>query len=563
MILAIAALAAIVIAALLSRRTGVAAPLLLLVIGIGISLIPSTPNFELEPEWILAGVLPPLLYASAVRVPVRDLRRNFRMIGLLSVTLVIVSAFVIGGVISWLMPTIPFWAAVALGAVVSPTDAVAATSIGKRLGLPHRLMTVLEGESLLNDASALVLLRTATVALAGSFSIWSASWEFLRAVVIAVVVGLLVGWLTVHLRARLADPVLTTAVSFIVPFLAYLPAEQAEASGVVSVVVAGLVTGNMSVRKLSARERSTERTNWNTLQFLIENGVFLLMGLEISTLLADLQDNGHTAWTVLGLAGLVIVLLLVLRAAFIGVEVLGQRRAAARFPAARERVNRIGAKLDAYDPEDERIQQRIDRYSRRLARGRADLDFYEREPIGLRGAVVLSWAGMRGVVTLAAALTLPLSTTDRSLLIGVAFAVAVISLLLYGGTLPLVIRWAKVRTPDVDEQRDEVISLMESLGETAENSLASQKDVTIDGHHIDSDVVDSVLDRFRQLRDRRRPADDPDQLTKRQQQKMVSRTYLEAMQEALHEERAIGAYSTYALQRAQSYLDAEELRQDR
>lgn len=142
--LAIAALVAIVVAALLSRRTGIATPLVLLVLGIGVSLIPNTPDLVLEPEWILTGVLPPLLYASAVRVPVIDLRRNLGMITWLSVILVLASALAIGALVHLLVPAIPFAVGVALGAVVSPTDAVDATSIGKRVGLPHRLMTVLE-----------------------------------------------------------------------------------------------------------------------------------------------------------------------------------------------------------------------------------------------------------------------------------------------------------------------------------------------------------------------------------------------------------------------------------
>ena len=143
--LAVAALMAIVVAAVLSRRTGIATPLVLLVLGIAFSLVPGTPDFALEPDWILLGALPPLLYATAVQVPVLDLRRSIGMITWLSVTLVVVSAVAVGAVVHLVVPDVSFAAGVALGAVVSPTDAVAATAIGKRLGLPHRLMTVLEG----------------------------------------------------------------------------------------------------------------------------------------------------------------------------------------------------------------------------------------------------------------------------------------------------------------------------------------------------------------------------------------------------------------------------------
>lgn len=564
MTIAIAALLAVVVAAVLSRRTGVATPLVLLVIGIVVSLTPWGPEFELDPEWILAGVLPPLLYASAVRVPVIDLRRNFAMIGWLSVTLVIVSALVIGAVVHWLVPEIPFAAGVALGAVISPTDAVAATSIGKRLGLPPRLMTVLEGESLLNDASALVLLRTAVVAVtAASFSLGDAVWEFARAVVIAVVIGLLVGHATVRFRARLADPVLTTATSFIVPFLAFLPAEHFEASGVVAVVVAGLVTGHEGARRFSARERSTEHTNWNTLQFLLENGVFLLMGLELRTLVDELNDSADRWETALLLVGVAVVVLLVLRTVFVAVQVIVERRRRPRRAERRERIDTLADRIENLPVEDARVQRRVSMFRRRIARGRADLDFFEREPLTARGGVVIAWAGMRGVVTLAAALSISTVVEQRTLLVTVAFGVAVASLLLYGGTLPLVIRWLKVPMADPGEVRDELRELMHDLSDAASAEVGAPEELVVDGQAIDPEVVAEAKERARQLREARTEPRTPGSLTRNQQLALVRRVYLDAMREALHEERAIGAYSTAALTRAEQLLDAEELRLDR
>ncbi|HLV54698.1 MAG TPA: sodium:proton antiporter [Actinotalea caeni] len=564
MTIAIAALLAVVVAAVLSRRTGVATPLVLLVIGIVVSLTPWGPEFELDPEWILAGVLPPLLYASAVRVPVIDLRRNFAMIGWLSVTLVIVSALVIGAVVHWLVPEIPFAAGVALGAVISPTDAVAATSIGKRLGLPPRLMTVLEGESLLNDASALVLLRTAVVAVtAASFSLGDAVWEFARAVVIAVVIGLLVGHATVRFRARLADPVLTTATSFIVPFLAFLPAEHFEASGVVAVVVAGLVTGHEGARRFSARERSTEHTNWNTLQFLLENGVFLLMGLELRTLVDELNDSADRWETALLLVGVAVVVLLVLRTVFVAVQVIVERRRRPRRAERRERIDTLADRIENLPVEDARVQRRVSMFRRRIARGRADLDFFEREPLTARGGVVIAWAGMRGVVTLAAALSISTVVEQRTLLVTVAFGVAVVSLLLYGGTLPLVIRWLKVPMADPGEVRDELRELMHDLSDAASAEVGAPEELVVDGQAIDPEVVAEAKERARQLREARTEPRTPGSLTRNQQLALVRRVYLDAMREALHEERAIGAYSTAALTRAEQLLDAEELRLDR
>lgn len=565
--LAIAALMAIVVAAVLSRRTGIATPLVLLVVGIVLSLVPATPEFELEPDWILLGALPPLLYASAVQVPVVDLRRSFGMITWLSVTLVVVSALAVGAVVHLVVPEVSFAAGVALGAVVSPTDAVAATAIGKRLGLPHRLMTVLEGESLLNDASALVVLRTALLAITAGFSLGDAVVDFARAVALAVVIGYVVGHATVWLRSRLDDPVLTTAVSFIVPFLAFLPAEEAEASGVVAVVVAGLVSGHHGARRFSARDRLTERTNWLTLQFLVENGVFLLMGLQLESLLRDLDDSSSTPSEVLALAALVLALLLVLRVGFVAVQVLGERRQQPRLDAMRERLDQISEHVDSMADQggarvdSERGQRRMSQFRRRVARGRADVAYQESEPVTARGGAVLSWAGMRGVVTLAAALTIPPEVEERTLLITVAFVVAVVSLLVYGGTLPLLIRRLGVSGVDPDRERAEVVELFGDITAAAATHLGPLDRVVIDGQPIDPDLATEQLAWLERVEERRGDTT-PEALSRQSQRLLLNRTFIALMRDALHEERAVGAYSTGALTRASAMIDAQELRLD-
>lgn len=566
--LAIAALMAIVVAAVLSRRTGIATPLVLLVVGIVFSLVPATPEFELEPDWILLGALPPLLYATAVQVPVIDLRRSFGMITWLSVTLVVVSALAVGAVVHLVAPDVSFAAGVALGAVVSPTDAVAATAIGKRLGLPHRLMTVLEGESLLNDASALVVLRTALLAITAGFSLGDAVFDFVRAVVLALLIGYVVGHATVWLRAKLADPVLTTSVSFIVPFLAYLPAEEAEASGVVAVVVAGLVTGHLGARRFTARERLTERTNWLTLQFLVENGVFLLMGLQVESLLRDLDESNSTVPEVLGLAAVVLVLLLVLRVGFVGVQILSERRQQPRLDAMRERLAVISDRVETMSERDDPVtgsprgRQRISRFRRRVERGKADVAYQESEPVTARGGAVLSWAGMRGVVTLAAALTIGTEVDERTLLISVAFVVAVVSLLLYGGTLPLLIRALGVSGVDPTQQRDEVAELMGDISATAVAAMGPVDQLVIDGLQIDPAVAAEMLTWLERVRETRGEST-PEALSLASQRMLLHREFMSLMRDALHEERAIGAYSTGALARASSLIDAQELRLER
>ncbi len=241
-------------------------------------------------------MLPPLLYAAAINVPIVDFRRNFTAIAGLSVLLVIASAFLTGFVLFALLPDLDFAAALALGAVISPTDVVAATSIGKRLGLPPRLLTILEGEGLVNDATALVLLKAAlaAVALAAQgieFSAWTAIWDFAFAVVVAIAIGLVVGVIAVWVRRKLNNPMLDTAISFAVPFIAFLPAEQLGASGVIAVVAVGLYSGHQSARQFSAQSRISERLNWRTVQFVIENGVFLLMGAQISGIIAGVHAD--------------------------------------------------------------------------------------------------------------------------------------------------------------------------------------------------------------------------------------------------------------------------------
>src|SRR6478736_4902022 len=221
---------AVVTVTALAPRVGVSAPLLLVALGVGISLLPVVPAVEIEPEWILAGVLPPLLYATSVSVPTMDFRRDLTAISGLSVLLVVATSVVLGLIFSWLIPDVTLATAIALGAVLSPTDAVA-TSIVRKSGVSPRIVTVLEGESLLNDASALVLLRSAIAATATSVTLWGVAGDFVQAVVVAVLVGAVVGVLNLRVRAALRDAAASTAISFVTPFVAFAPAEELGASG--------------------------------------------------------------------------------------------------------------------------------------------------------------------------------------------------------------------------------------------------------------------------------------------------------------------------------------------
>ncbi|WP_371402181.1 sodium:proton antiporter [Kribbella sp. NBC_00662] len=557
-----AGLAIMIAASVFARRTGVAAPLLLVALGIGASYLPSTPAIHIEPEIILAGVLPPLLYASAVQLPVLDVRRNVALISWLSVVMVIVSALTIGALVHALFPSISFALATALGAVVSPTDAVAATAIGHRVGLPPRLMTVLEGESLVNDASALVVLRTAVAALAVTthFSLGHTVLDFAWAVVGAVLIGLIVGVLTALLRQRLDDPVLNTTISFAVPFLAYFPAEELHASGVLAVVIAGLLTGAVGSRRFSARDRQTQATTWTTISFILESGVFLAMGYQLPELVNDARAE-TTVGEITALVLLVVGLLVALRFLGLAWPALQFRFGSNnRTEQTRAKLSQFEEHLDAMEPSGEREENRLAWARKRLARGQADADFEEREPITARGMLVLAWAGMRGVVTVAAAQTIPAGTPHRATVVLAAFIVALITLVGFGLSLPAVIARMRFRPESAEEKRDSVTALMRQIGEAAIDALGPLEEQTVDGEPLDPDAVSALKERIvprlvsgsRQLRDTK-----PDT---REQMAVLQRRYLDAMREALEAERSIGVYSSDTYRVVESFLDTFEQR---
>ncbi len=552
--LAVVAVLIIVAVSFVAEKHGVAAPLLLLVVGIGLSAIPGAPHLEIEPEWILTIVLPPLLYSAAVTMPATDFRRDFGAIGALSVLLVVVSAFASGLVLYWLLPDLGLAAAVAVGAVISPPDAVAATAIGKRLGLPARLVTILEGEGLVNDATALVLMRTAVAATAGAVSLGGALGDFALAVAVGVAVGLVVGWVTVGVRSRIDEPVLTTAISFVVPFLAFVPAEELHASGVLAVVVAGLTTGTQTARRFSSADRIVERTNWRTIQVLLENGVFLLMGYQMAVLVADVQSDGFGVWTAVGLGLVATLVLVAVRVLFVVPLVVGLRRGQRRNADRAEALSGVLARIDAAD--FAHAPERRDQVTRFVRRKHADASFYAREGLGWRGGAVLAWSGMRGVVTLAAAQSLPSGLPYRSQLVLVAFTVAVVTLLGQGGTLPALIRLLGVRGGDDREQQRQFAGLVAELGEAVRSLLDDPDLRRDDGEPFDPAIVAEV--RARSLAAAPSPDEAEawaDAMPRLQQRHQLQRLVLEAEQTALLEARASGVYPSHAITAAQHVID--------
>ncbi|RSM46693.1 Na+/H+ antiporter [Amycolatopsis balhimycina DSM 5908] len=401
---------AVLVVSAVARRLDWSAPLCLIVVGVAASYVPGVPEVHLDPEVVLLGLLPPLLYSAAIQTSLIDFRKNRGAIGLMSVGLVVFTALGVG-VVAWaVIPGLPLAGGIALGAVVAPPDAVAASVVARRVGMPRKLIRLLEGESLFNDAAALVALRTAIAALAGSVSLWQVGADFFRAAIGGAVVGLVIGFGAAFIRARMDEPVLDTALSFAVPFIAYIPAEAIHGSGVLAVVIAGLILGHKAPQILSGSTRLASRLNWQTIQFLLENMVFLLIGLQLRRILAEVGESG------VSLAMLVWICVAVLGATIL-TRVLWMAG--------------IGT---------------VKRVKRRLLPGKVRAKIWP-----WRYSAVIAWAGMRGVVTLAAAFVLPADTPQRAVLVLAAFVVVAGTLAVQGMTLPPLIRKLRLPRPDPAE----------------------------------------------------------------------------------------------------------------
>ena len=493
--------------AAVARRFGASEPLVLTVAGVIGSYLWFVPEIEIEPEIILLGVLPPLLYTAAIKTSLIDFRANKRSIGLLSVGLVLLSAFAVAWVV-WLILPVPFAVAVALGAVVAPPDAVAATAVARRIGMPRRIVTVLEGESLFNDATALVTLRTAIVAISGSVSIVEAGGDFLVAAGGGALVGATAAYLLGFIRRRISDPVLDTTLSFIAPFAAYLPAEEIEASGVIAVVVCGLILGHRAPTWQSAASRIAERTNWQTVQFILESVVFLIIGLQVRTVVDAAWNSGldHSQILLACVAVLATVIL----------------------------IRPVGVFPTAYLP-------------RKLKRG---------EVPSWRVITVVSWAGMRGVVTLAAVLLLPADTPQRHVLTLLALVVVGGTLLLQGMTLPMLVRALNLRGPSRAEDALQQAGLMQQ----AANAGLAELEANI-GPDTSPEVVELLRNRLTQRTYaawERLGAPEGENLTPSEEYRILRLKMLAAERQTVLAVRDAGTLDHEVLQSVMAVLDLEE-----
>lgn len=476
LVVGVLGLLGIAAATALGPRIRISPPLLLVIVGILVSFLPFVPDIEIDPEWIIAGVLPPLLYSASVAMPSMEFRREFGAISGLSVVLVIVSSIALGLVFTWIVPGISLAAGIALGAIVSPTDAVA-RSIVKRVGVTPRIVTVLEGESLLNDATALVLLRSAIAATAAAVTFWEILGDFVFAVSVAAVVGYVVGKANLWVRSRVTDATVNTVISFAVPFVAAVPCEALGASGLVAAVVAGLVTGRGAIRSLSPQHRMSDVQNWRTIELILEGAVFLVMGLELSAIIDDLSNEVRGIELGARVAGITLLAVVVVRALFIFPMLGLQRRRSRRAERLKPRLTAAQARRFRTESPDRSLSQAsLARFQSRLRRKVADIDYFTAVPLGWREGTVIVWAGMRGAVTLAAAQTLPQGTPDRSLVIFIAFLVAAGSLIIQGATLTWLVRVLKPAGVDREAARTERSELLEMLRGVADDVVHEHRE---------------------------------------------------------------------------------------
>ena len=519
-LLLIAVVAAVTV---IAERIDVPYPILMVIAGLGLGLIPGMPRIELAPETVLVIFLPPILFSAAYFLSPRDLWRNVRPITLLAVGLVATTTLAVAAVAMLLIPQLGWPVAIALGAIVSPPDAIAATSIARRLKLPRRLVIIFEGESLVNDATALTIYRLAVVAAVGGAAIdlGSAATTIVTVAVGGAAIGLAVGWVTSWLMSLLEDPPVEVLVSLLAPFAAYLPAEAIGVSGVIAVVVAGLWVGWRAPRVMGSNTRILGTATWNMVIFVVNGLAFLLIGLQLPTVTADVQ--GYTTAQLLGLAAAVCATVILVRLAWV-------------YPATylpRWLIPAIGRR-DPAPP--------------------------------ARVVVILGWGGMRGAVTLAAALALPAQFPERGLVIFLAFSVILVTLIGQGLTLPALIRALGVVDDDSLEHEElHARTVATEAALTRIDELRSE----VPGH---LPMLDQLRERYghrgehlvHEHRDEAEPP--PDQLTPEEVEEMehdeIRRAVISAERLAILHLRDRGEISDEALRKVERDLDLDELRRE-
>jgi Na+/H+ antiporter len=498
----------------LATRVGVPYPILLVLGGLALGFVPGMPDVRLEPELVLVVFLPPLLYSGAFFANLRELRADTRTITLLSTVLVVVTAAAVAVVVHALVDGLPWAACFALGAIVAPTDPVAATAIARRFALPRRTINILEGESLINDATALVIYRIALGAIAGgAFSLLDAGVRFLGAAAGGVAIGLVVAVVLREIRRRLDDPPVEITISLLSGYAAYIPADAIGASGVVAAVATGIALGWWAPGIASPLVRQQGFALWSLLTFLLNAILFVLIGLQLPAILDSL--SGESTGFLLGTA------------AAVSAVVIGTRI--------------VWGMTMPY------IVRAIDRRESQRAR-RADW----------RTRMVISWSGMRGAVSLAAALALPASTPQRDLIVFTTFSVILATLVLQGLTLPTLIRRLGVHADDGDareELRARLVATQAALARLEE--LAAEEWTRNDTVERMTGLYDY---RRRRLKARAGKIEDDGYEDRSVAYQRTLREVLEAQRSAVVALRNDGTISNDVMHRIERELDLEDQR---
>jgi monovalent cation/hydrogen antiporter len=498
----------------LARMVSVPYPILLVLGGLVLGFVPGMPSVELPPELVLVAFLPPLLYWSGFFSSPRDLRADTRAISAAAVGLVLATTVAVAVAAHAVIDGMDWAVAFALGAIVSPTDPLAATAIGRRLGVPRRLITLLEGESLVNDATALVAYRVAVAAaVSGSFVVWQAGLRFVVGAAGGVAVGLAVGWLVAELRRRLDDPVVEIVVSVATGYAAYLPAEQLGVSGVLAAVTAGLYLGWRGPELASASTRLLGFSFWEVMVYLANAILFILVGLQLRPILSSL---GGTAVAVLVGEALVV------SAVVVGV--------------------RLGWNFTL-----PYLVRLLDRRPGQVMRR-----------VGARERLVTGWSGMRGAVSLAAALALPQDFPMRNLILFLTFAVILATLVVQGLTLPALIRRLGV-SGDGAEEKEEVRARL-----AAAQAALDRLDELSGAEWTRDDTVQRLQGLFefrrRRLKARAGKIEDDGTEDRSQAYQRLVRELLEAQRQAIVRLRNQGVISNDVMHRIERELDLEDTR---
>ena len=508
-------LAALLIAAPVFR---IPYPIFLVLGGLALGFVPGVPNLALPPDVVLVAVLPPLLYTTAFFTSLRDLRANAHSIGVLAVGLVLATTVTVAVVAHATIDDMSWAAAFALGAIVAPTDPIAATAIMRRLGVPRRLVSVVETESLVNDGTALVLYRVAVVAaVTGEFSVWDASWRLAWSIVGGIGIGLVVGFVIAAVRRRLDNPPVEVTIALMTGYLAFIPAAAAEASGVLAVVTAGVYLGWRTPELTNVRTRLQGQAVWEIVVFVLNALLFALVGLQLSTILDSLTGipDADLVKYALIVTGTVIV------------------------------TRILWVPFFTHVPYWLRGQARLKPYSQ---------------------SFLISWAGMRGAVSLAAALAIPLSTDagtpfpQRDLIIFLTFTVILGTLVLQGLSLPAVIRAFRIEPDDREERED-----AEARIRAAEAAIARLDELTGE-EWVRDETAERMrgLYSFRQNRFSSRFDGESDGAIEEQSQayQRLRRELLDAERAAIVQLGREGAVSGDVVNRVVRDLDLEDARLD-